>query len=127
MPTLAVMPDTPTTINVAIAHAVTPPIAFMRTLLVGENVPAIQPPTAAAKMPDTAHQAKPIQAGNAPEDCALETSKLTSPKPKPIMVRITCTTSDAMTPAATADHVQLAAAAVVRVARAIGISRRNQV
>src|SRR6185437_4474903 len=102
-PAPAVRPLTPTTINVAIAQAVTAPIALRRILSVGDKAPATVPATAAEKMPDATHQAKPIQAGIvAPE----EVSKLTSPMPRPNIVSRACTISEAITPLMTADHVQ---------------------
>src|SRR4051794_4849300 len=57
-------------------------------------------------MPDTAHQTNAAQPAPAGADCAVGTSIARSPMPKPSMVSKIWITSDAKTPASTADHVQ---------------------
>src|SRR4051794_36977943 len=56
-------------------------------------------------MPDTAHQTNAAQPAPAGADCAVGTSMARSPMPKPSMVSKIWITSDAKTPASTADHV----------------------
>src|SRR5205823_13234133 len=57
-------------------------------------------------MPDTAHQTNAAQPAPAGADCAVETSIASRPMPKPSMVNRIWTTSEAKTPASTADQVQ---------------------
>src|SRR5437016_677349 len=57
-------------------------------------------------MPDTAHQTNAAQPAPAGADCAVGTSTASRPTPKPSMVNRIWTTSEAKTPASTADQVQ---------------------